>query len=103
MFFGGMRTKRISMDYDYSPFLGPNYQDTCVPPKYVSTYVSNHSSWLDVPILISHFRPAFASKKTFRSVPIFGILVEALGCIFISRGATLEKRNKIVEQIGERQ
>lgn len=98
-----MRTVRKKVDFDYTPFLGPNYKETQVPPKHISTIISNHSSWLDVPILISHFRAAFASKKTFRKVPIFGLLIDALGCIFISRGASIEKRNKIVEQIGERQ
>jgi lysophosphatidylcholine acyltransferase / lyso-PAF acetyltransferase len=96
-FFGGMRTSRTVIDYDYTSFLGPNYKETQVEPKHLSTLISNHSSWLDVSILISHFRAAFASKKTFRNIPVFGLLVQALGCIFISRGASLEKRNKIVE------
>lgn len=103
MLFAAMRTCRKRVEFDYTPYLGPNYKDTCIRPKHLSTFVSNHSSWLDVPILISHFRTAFASKKTFRKVPVFGLIVQALGCIFISRGASLEKRNKIVEQIGERQ
>ncbi len=93
----GMRTVRKTVDYDYTPFLGPNYKETQIAPKHISTILSNHSSWLDVPIIISHFGAAFASKKTFRKVPVFGLLVEALGCIFISRGASLEKRNKIIE------
>ena len=97
-----MRTTRKCVDFDYSTFLGPNYKETTMKPKYLSTYVSNHASWLDVPILISHLRPAFASKKTFKTVPIFGIIVQSLGCLFISRGASAEKRDQIVEQIGER-
>jgi 1-acyl-sn-glycerol-3-phosphate acyltransferase len=92
-----MHTVRKRVDFDYSPYLGPNYKETARPPQHLSTLVSNHSGWLDVPILISHFKAAFASKKTFRKVPIFGLIVEALGCIFISRGASQEKRNKIVE------
>lgn len=103
MFLAGMITFRKRVDFDYTPYLGPNYMETTKTPKHVSTIVSNHASWLDVPILIWHFRAAFASKKTFRKLPIFGLIVQALGCIFISRGATVEKRNKVVEQIGERQ
>jgi 1-acyl-sn-glycerol-3-phosphate acyltransferase len=56
-----------------------------------------------VPILIAQLRTAFASKRNFRDFPIFGILVKALGCLFISRGASADKRDQIVEQIGERQ
>jgi 1-acyl-sn-glycerol-3-phosphate acyltransferase len=100
---GGMRTVKKQIDFDYTPFLGPDYKETQIIPKKVSTIISNHSSWLDVPILISNFRAAFASKKSFRKVPVFGIIVEALGCIFISRGASIDKKNKVVEQIGERQ
>jgi hypothetical protein len=95
-FFGAMRTKKIKVDFDYSAYLGSNYRETTQEPKYISTYVTNQSSWLDVPILISNFKPAFASKATYRKFPIFGIIVEALGCIFISRGASLEERDNIV-------
>lgn len=96
-FFTGMRTEKKYVDFDYSSYLGPNYKNSTVPPRYLSTYVSNHTSWLDVPILISNLRPAFASKRTFKNVPIFGILVQSLGCLFISRGASAEKREQIVE------
>jgi 1-acyl-sn-glycerol-3-phosphate acyltransferase len=74
-FFAGMRTTKRQVEFDYTTFLGPNYKETTRKPKYLSTYVSNHASWLDVPILISNLRPAFASSKTFKNVPIFGILV----------------------------
>lgn len=84
----GMRTYRKKVDFDYTPFLGPGYRDTQNEPKHISTIVSNHSSWLDIPILMSHFKTAFASKKSFRKVPMFGLIVQALGCIFISRGAS---------------
>jgi len=98
-FFTGMRSSRKYIDYDYSSFLGPNYKDTCVPPKYLSTFVSNHTSWLDVIVIISQFRPAFAAKKTLKKVPLFGVITQSLGCLFISRGASADQRNKIIEQI----
>jgi len=72
---GGMRTVRKKVDFDYSAYLGPNYKATQVPPKHISTIVSNHSSWLDVPIIISHFQAAFVAKKTLRKIPIFGLIV----------------------------
>ena len=103
LFFAGMRTTKEFIDFDYSPYLGPNYKETTVPPKHLSTYISNHTSWMDVPVLISRLRPAFASKATFKNTPIFGIIVKSLGCLFISRGASADKRDQIVEQIGERQ
>lgn len=56
-----------------------------------------------MPVLIRNLKCAFASKKAFKKTPIFGIIVQSLGCLFISRGATPDKKDKIVEQIGERQ
>jgi hypothetical protein len=103
LFFAGMRSSKRKVDFDYTAYLGPDYKETIKGPKYLSTYVSNHSSWLDVPILIANLKPAFASKNTLKKTPIFGIIVQSLGCLFISRGASAEKRDQIVNQIGERQ
>lgn len=47
--------------------------------------------------------PSFASKKSLRSKPIIGMLTEALQCIFISRGASEEERQRNIQQIQERQ
>jgi hypothetical protein len=92
----GLRMSRENKDYDYTPFLGPNYKETTIYPKYFSTYVSNHTSWLDILLQIAYNRPAFTPKKELRKIPLFGLLVEALGCIFIARGGTEEERNQIV-------
>jgi len=59
---------------DYSEYLGPKYQITAPLPSRVSTIVSNHSSALDVIILmVSEFKPAFIAKKAFKRVPIIGV------------------------------
>ena len=75
LFCAGMRTNKKRIDCDYSAFLGPNYKEATIAPKYISTYVSNHSSWLDIPVLIANLKCAFASKNTLKKTPIFGILV----------------------------
>ncbi len=92
LFFGGMRTRKNKVDFDYTPYLGAQYMEKTAEPKYISTYVSNHSSWLDVPILIANLKTAFASKGSFKTTPIFGIIVQSLGCLFISRGGTAEEK-----------
>lgn len=89
---------KTQVDYDYSEYLGVGYKANVIGgPKHVSTYVCNHTGWVDIATMISYFRPAFAAKKALRKVPFMGTLVQALGCIFISRGGTLIERNKIVE------
>jgi len=75
LFFAGMRTSTKKTDFDYSAYLGSDYKEATNAPKYLSTYVSNHTSWLDVPVLIANLKCAFASKKTFKKTPIFGIIV----------------------------
>jgi 1-acyl-sn-glycerol-3-phosphate acyltransferase len=75
LFFGGMRTYKKKIDFDYSTYLGTDYKKTTTLPKYLSTYVSNHTSWIDIPILITNLKCAFASKKGLRNTPVFGILV----------------------------
>jgi hypothetical protein len=51
-FFGGLRYSKVIKDYDYTTYLGPNYKETTKEPKFISTYISNHTSWLDIMILI---------------------------------------------------
>jgi 1-acyl-sn-glycerol-3-phosphate acyltransferase len=92
----GIRMTREDKDYDYTHFLGPNYKETTVQPKHFSTYVCNHSSWLDIILMIAYNKPAFTPKQELKKIPLFGLLVEALGCIFIARGGTEEERDQIV-------
>lgn len=70
----GVTTGKIDKNnYNYEAFLGPDYKNEPTP-DYVPTFVCNHTSWLDVMILIIHYAPAFAAKKALRKVPIFGLL-----------------------------
>lgn len=89
----GVRTRQVFRDYDYTPYLGPNYKETQRDPNYIPTFICNHTSMLDVEVLIKYYYLAFAAKKSLRKVPVFGLICTYLGCIFISRGASEEKRN----------
>lgn len=74
VFLSGVKTGKVDRnDYDYSPYLGPDYKAEPTP-NHVPTFVCNHTSWMDVIILIIHYAPAFAAKKSLRKVPIFGLL-----------------------------
>ena len=63
--FGGMRTRKVHQDCDYSYYLGPNYKDGYKNVKRSSTLLPNHSSYLDAVIMIKYFCPAFAPNKRF--------------------------------------
>ncbi len=47
--------------------------------------VSNHLSYLDIPVLASQIPGVFVAKKEIRSWPVFGFLCYCMGTIFIDR------------------
>lgn len=58
--------------------------------------VSNHVSWLDIPVIGSAVQVYFLSKAEVRDWPLIGALAAAAGTLFIRRGAG-ESRQKAVE------
>lgn len=57
--------------------------------------VSNHVSWLDIP-LIGVQRPVhFLSKAEVRDWPLIGLLAQAVGTLFIRRGSGESQRKSI--------
>lgn len=56
------------------------------PPPPPALLVSNHVSWLDVPVLGSLTQTNFLSKDEVRRWPVIGWLAAASGTLFIRRG-----------------
>ncbi len=50
-------------------------------------WVSNHVSWLDIPVIGSHFPVYFLSKAEVADWPLVGHLARAGGTLYIRRGA----------------
>ena len=50
-------------------------------------WVSNHVSWLDIPVLGAHFPVYFLSKAEVANWPVVGWLAGAAGTLFIKRGS----------------
>ncbi|MCG5523949.1 1-acyl-sn-glycerol-3-phosphate acyltransferase [Ectothiorhodospira haloalkaliphila] len=48
--------------------------------------VSNHVSWLDIPVLGAHVPAGFLSKSEVRQWPVIGWLAQRNGTVFIRRG-----------------
>lgn len=94
-----IKTNKLK-DFDYSKWLGKDY----TPPKYYASSVSNHSAWTDLFVmLIRTGGVSFVSKESIKHTPLFGKVGIALNTIFISRISSHEEKEKIVEQISERQ
>lgn len=56
------------------------------PQKGGCLQVSNHISWLDIPVLASINNPRFLSKAEVRQWPLIGWLAHRSGTLFIQRG-----------------
>ena len=50
-------------------------------------WVSNHISWLDIPVIGSHFPVHFLSKAEVESWPVIGRLAKVGGTLYIKRGS----------------
>ena len=66
--------------------------------------VSNHLGFIDIlTIIISPLTPGFTPKKDLEEAPFTGKLCGGLQSLFLDRGGSLEERNKVVQQIIDRQ
>ncbi|MDM7322671.1 MAG: lysophospholipid acyltransferase family protein [Gammaproteobacteria bacterium] len=66
-------------------------------------YVSNHISWLDIPVLASLIEGSrFLSKSEVRDWPLIGLLARRAGTLFIQRGnGQKEASAQITQGLGE--
>jgi 1-acyl-sn-glycerol-3-phosphate acyltransferase len=64
-------------------------------------YISNHLSYLDIPILGSIYPVRFVAKSEVEDWPLFGFLATLGRTIFISRNRTdsLDQKNKILKSL----
>ena len=78
----------------YKKYLGPDWK-----PDYdmtrVSTVISNHSSFLDVPLHASAQIPSIIAKDEVKKTPGIGPIAVAAGCVFVKR---TDKKNKQIVQ-----
>lgn len=58
-----------------------------VPAEGHALWVSNHVSWLDIPVLGANFPVYFLSKAEVANWPVVGWLAKAAGTLFIKRGS----------------
>ncbi len=66
---------------------GVNIVEVEPVPQHHGLWVSNHVSWMDIPVVGSVSPAFFLSKAEIGDWPIFGKLVHAAGTVFIKRGS----------------
>ena len=70
----------------------------------VSTYTSNHISFNDILLFLSHYTtPGFAAKEEIIKAPVIGPTCLGLNCIFVPRGGSEEARRRTITELSERQ
>jgi 1-acyl-sn-glycerol-3-phosphate acyltransferase len=80
------------------------YEGNIEKSKRCNLFVSNHLSYLDIPILGSQFPLKFVAKSEVKNWPIFGFLSRLAGTVFIkrARSESLLQKNKIFKLLSER-
>src|SRR6266571_3968335 len=62
--------------------------------EYPLLVVSNHSSWLDIPVITAVAPVVFVAKREVASWPIFGLLAKLQRTVFVDR----TRRHKTAEE-----
>ena len=70
-FLLGVRIKLFGLEY--------------IDKKRTTLYISNHQSWLDIPIVNKYTHTVSLSKKQVRRLPLIGILIIYAGPIIVDR------------------
>lgn len=47
--------------------------------------VSNHTSWCDILVHMSHYFPSFVARQATETSPIVGSISKSMGCIYVDR------------------
>lgn len=69
------------------------------PAEGHAMWVSNHVSWMDIPVLGAHFPVYFLSKAEVANWPVVGWLARAAGTLFIRRGSG--DAGQVTDQLAE--
>lgn len=91
------RVERVSTgEGDYSKWLGPDWK-----PEWTGagTIVSNHTSFIDICIMIVTFWPAFLAKVSLKKIYVVGDIATAMGSFYIERNGTKEEKIAVCKAI----
>ncbi|MGY9026842.1 MAG: lysophospholipid acyltransferase family protein [Candidatus Puniceispirillales bacterium] len=81
------------------------YEGNIEKSKRCNLFISNHISYLDIPILGSQFPLKFVAKLEVKNWPIFGFLSRLAGTVFIkrARSESLLQKTVIFKLLSERE
>ena len=93
---------------DYSYYLGKDYKAKYRPPPKggrIPTIISPHVSANDIPLLQKAFDGdmSFVAGEFMLSIPLYGAMCKALGCVFVPRAGSKDQLDKTLAKVLERQ
>jgi 1-acyl-sn-glycerol-3-phosphate acyltransferase len=65
------------------------------PPR--GLYISNHQSYLDIPLMLSQYQVLPIMKKEVLYIPIFGVLGWLAGALVVSRGSRGSRKRVFIQ------
>ena len=77
LFIGFIRVRWIHLGESSSP-----------SESRVAGIVSNHCSWCDILVHMSHFFPSFVARSKTESMKIVGSISKSMGCLYVERSKT---------------
>ncbi len=81
--------------------LGGTIQVSGEPPRRPFFLVSNHLSYLDIPVLFTQLRASFLAKSEVGEWPLFGFLARTTGTMFVRR-ANKSDLKRVIREVEER-
>ena len=88
------------IEFDYTPWLGENYEKT----GEATLHISNHVCWSDILVYMGLLPPGFIAKKGVQGIPGVGVIATNLGCIFLDRNDSKDKKlvfDKLSEKLND--
>jgi len=64
-------------------------------PNHAQLLVANHTSWLDILVILTHFDTVFVAKEDVRKWPALGWLAARSGAVFVPRTKSQKIRTQI--------
>ncbi len=97
---GVWKVVNINKQVCYKKYLGPDWKPTF---DGAGLSISNHQSWIDVLVIGQKHFSSYVAKADVDKVPIFSQGARSICCLFVNRGGTPEEKQKVLQQIKERQ
>jgi len=101
MWIFGIRWTTKDVDFDYSPYLGTDYNKENDSSKAIS-HICNHIGWVDIFTFMSQEGAGFIARAEVKNYYLIGYIAKCIGTLFVDRHDKND-RNSALNLVIERQ